>query len=303
MIDGDCLAAFVAIAEEQSFSRAANKLGIAQSVVSKRLRRLEDQLATQLVDRRLRADIRLTRVGRIYLPEAIHALACFAKAERTGRSLGRGQSGPLRIGFVFSAAMNGTLTTILTGLYNSFPDLKLHPQLMETPQQLAALDAGTLDLGLLRPRPSYPADCHARKIHSERLVACLSNSHPLASKALLTPHDLAGECFIVPQFHEQVGLIDSIHRLASAGDFGLPRIIRTGDFVTAACLSSTGEGVVLAPASLASLKLDGICFRELANFAEHLDTILVHRSEAPGEAIQKLISLFDVTKASSTATG
>lgn len=292
MIDGDSLAAFIMVAEERSFSRAADRIGTAQSVVSKRLRRLEDQLATQLVDRRVRNDIQLTRIGRLYLPEAVETLAQLDKAKRTGTNLGRGIRGPLRIGFVFSAAMNGTLTAILTGLCSALPDLELQPRLMETPEQLAALKAGQLDLGLLRPRPSYPADCNARDIHSEPLMACMSTSDPLATREQLTPQDFADQCFIVPQFHERVGLIDSIQALARAGRFEMPRVIPTGDFVTAVCLASARLGIVLAPASLANLAISGTSFRSVAGFGEQLRTTLVYRTDAPSEAIQQISGFF-----------
>ena len=297
MIDGDCLAAFVAIADERSFSRAADRLGIAQSVVSKRLRRLEDQLAARLVDRSVRTDIHLTRVGRLFLPEARETLARLSKTERTGRNLARGSTGPLRMGFVFSAAMNGTVATILTGLRGEYPDLQFQPRLMETPAQLAALDSGSLDLALVRPRPSYPDGCHAYEVHSEGLVVCLSPHHPLSAETLLTPSQLSGQCFIVPQFHEQVGLIDSIRRLAKAGNFDMPPIVRTDDFVTAACLASAGDGIVLAPASLANLGLDGVLYCEMADYGERLKTILIHRADAPEQAIQTVLSQFSAEPA------
>lgn len=284
MIDGDCLATFVAIAEERSFSRAADRLGVAQSVISKRLRRLEDQLATQLVDRSTRTDIRLTRIGRIFLPEAMETLAQLHKAERTGRNLARGCSGPLRIGYVFSAAMNGTLTTVLGGLREALPDMEFQPRLMETPEQLAALDAGMLDMGLLRPRPSYPPGCQAREVHQESLVLGLSSRHRLAGQSSLTPPMLASERFIVPQFHEQVGLIDCLRRLAAAGRFAMPSVIQTADFVTAACLAATGDGIVLAPASLANFNLSGLAFQQVAGFNEFLTIALVMRMDAPEEA-------------------
>lgn len=286
MIDGDCLATFIAIAEERSFSRAADRLGTVQSVVSKRLRRLEDQISAELVDRSLRSDIRLTRIGRLFLPGAIETLAQMRKVERTGRNLSRGCSGPLRIGFVFSAAMNGTLITVLAGLREALPELDIQPRLMETPEQLAALDAGELDMGLMRPRPSYPKDCTVQEVHSEPLMLCLSLRHPLAETHSLTPAMLAGERFIVPQFHEQVGLIDSLRSLARAGGFAMPLIRRTADFVTAACLAAAGDGIVLAPASLSHFQLDGLAFRPVTVFDEVLKIILVTRSDAPEEAVR-----------------
>ncbi|MGE0773466.1 MAG: LysR family transcriptional regulator [Sphingomonadaceae bacterium] len=297
MIDGDGLAAFVAIAEQRSFSRAADKLGIVQSIVSKRLRRLEDQLGTQLINRTVRTAIRPTRAGEIFLPQAIETLANLDRAERMGRNLGRGSSGPLRIGFVFSAALNGALSRILTSVRAALPDIELAPRLMETPEQLAALDSGRLDIGLMRPRPSYSPDCRTIDFHSEALMVCLSTSHALAGFSSLLPSQLADQCFIVPQFHEQVGLIDSIQRLADAGGFPVPRTLWTDDFVTAACLASADEGIVLAPASLAKLNLDGVRFLPVEPFSERLKIVLVHRTDAPREALTRIMSEINAAKA------
>lgn len=292
MLDGDSLAAFVAIAEERSFSRAADRLGLAQSVISKRLRRLEDRLGARLIDRSVRNDIHLTRIGELFLSDAADTLARLDRAERVGRNLARGRRGPLRIGFVLSAAMNGTLTTILTRVREALPDIELQPRLMETPEQLAALGAGELDMGLLRPRPSYPPGCDAREVHRERLLLCLSVHHPLARRARLTPAMLDGERFIVPQFDEQVGLIDSIRRLAGAGGFAMPTIVRTADFMTAACLAAAGDGVVLAPASLSNIRLDGLAFRDIASFDELLTITLLVRGDAPDGPRRMVSGLF-----------
>ena len=297
MIDGDCLAAFVAIAGERNFSRAADKLNIVQSVISKRLRRLEDQLGAQLVDRSVRNNICLTRVGELFLPEAAEALAKLAAVECTGHNLVRGVEGPLRIGFVFSAAMDGSLMKLLNGLRRSLPELELQPSLMESPEQLSALEAGQLDLGLMRPRPSYPDRCYAHEVHWERLGICLSMEHRLFGLQKLAPSDLAHERFVVPQFQEQVGLIESIRRLSDAGGFDMPEIIQTQDFVTAACLAATGVGVVLAPKSMARLPIEGMRFCDLTSYDGRLVTVLLHRGDAPEGAIQKSLEVFESREA------
>lgn len=284
MIEGICLSAFITVAEECSFSRAADRLGITQSVVSKRLRRLEDQLGGALLDRSVRSDIHLTRAGKLFLPDARDALDRLETAERAGRNLNRGNTGPLRVGFVFSAAMNGTLSKMLSAVKSGFPDILLEPQLLETPEQLSALQTGRLDIALVRPRPSYPIGCNAHVVHTEPLLVCMSSDHPQANKTSLQSRQLSKERFVVPQFHEQVGLIDSIRRLAKVGKFEMPQIVRTDDFVTAVCLAAAGEGVVLAPASLCRLGLDGIVFRAIDDYKEGLSTILVHRYDAPKEA-------------------
>lgn len=284
MIDGDSLRAFVAIAEHRSFSRAADRLGIVQSVISKRLRRLEDQLGAPLIHRAVKSDIRLTHVGQLYLNEARETLAQLAKAERIGRNLARGSTGPVNIGYIFSAAMNGTLNRLLRTLRASSGELELRPRLLETPQQMEELEAGLLDVGLMRPRPTYPAGCHAAIVHREPVLLCLSSDHPLARQPSLAPASLADERFIVPQFHEQVGLIDSLRSLAKAGGFALSDPMRTDDFVTAASLAAAGGGVVLAPASLANLKLEGLTFRTLDGFDGSLACALVWRADVPEHA-------------------
>lgn len=281
MIDGDCLLAFVAIAEQRSFSRAADRLGIAQSVISKRLLRLEDQLGAALIDRRLKSDIRLTRTGRIFLREAQDTLSQLFRAERLGRNLARGTSGPINIGYIFSAAMSGSLTHLLGKCRSLSPDLQLRPQLMDTPAQLTELESGTLDLGLMRPRPSYPPDCEAITVHQEPVLLCLASTHPLAGQTSVHSRTLGGERFIVPQFHEKVGLIDSLRELSEAGGFPMPALTRTDDFVTAAALAAAREGIVLAPASLTNLKMDGLIFLPLADFDCSLATVLVYRGDLP----------------------
>lgn len=284
MIDGDSLRAFVAIAEHRSFSRAADRLGIVQSVISKRLRRLEDQLGASLIYREVKSDIRLTHVGQLYLPEARETLAQLTKAERIGRNLARGSMGPVNIGYIFSAAMNGTLNRLLRTLRASSGELELRPRLLETPQQIEELEAGLLDVGLMRPRPAYPARCHAAIVHREPVLLCLSADHPLGQQPSLVPASLAKERFIVPQFHEQVGLIYSLRRLAKAGKFVLSDPVRTDDFVTAASLAAAGDGVVLAPASLANLRLEGLAFRTLDGFDGSLASALVWRADMPDHA-------------------
>lgn len=302
MLNLESLAAFVAIAEARNFSHAADRLGVVQSVVSKRLARLEDQLGTKLIDRSVRTDVRLTRIGEVFLQEARATLARVEATEKIGRNLARGTTGPLRLGFVFSAALNGTLIRLLHDLQANFPDLELQPRMMETPEQLAALNQGKLDIGLMRPREAYPAACEARVIHEEPLTIFLGAGHKLAATPRLGARQLSLERFIVPQFEEElVGLVESIERLARAGRFEMPEIIKTGDFVTAASLAAAGVGVALAPVSLGNLHLDRMVVKELIDYHDTVEMVMVHRRDAPKQPVQRSITLFDVTKRNKVA--
>lgn len=286
MIDVEGMAAFLAVAETTSFSRAADRLGVAQSVVSKRLKRLEDQLGASLFDRTVRTRIALTSVGANYLPEVRSALSQLAKVERIGRNLARGASGPLRIGYIFSAAMNGTLHAVLSALNVSLPEMTVEVEMMETPEQLAALEDGRLDVGLTRPRSAHPIGCTATLVHSEHLVIGHANSHSLTAISELHPASLRDERFIIPQFREKVGLVENLEALAKAGGFAVSEPIKTIDFVTATALAAAGLGVVLAPASIAGLGLDCIKWRKIEKCDERIETFLIQRHDAPRKATE-----------------
>jgi DNA-binding transcriptional LysR family regulator len=278
VLEPNALSAFIAVAELGHFVRAADRLAIAQSVVSKRLKRLEDQLGARLIERGKRNRVALTRAGELFLPEARTALAAIERAEQLGRNFARGEAGPVRFGYVFSAIMTGVLPQMIRMLRTDFPELQVEPIAMETPEQLAAIKDGRIDFGLVRPRPTYPEGIAATVVHSEDLIVALSTDHPLARRETVRARDIASQPLIVPHFHEKVGLIDVVTNLAEAGSMPLPEIIRTVDFITAAGLAVAGMGLVVAPRSLTRLALQGLCFRDIADLMAPLDLVLVARA-------------------------
>lgn len=290
MLDAPYLQAFVAVAEERSFSRAGQRLAIAQSVISKRLMRLEDQLGAPLIERGGRSEIRLTRVGGLFLPKAREAIENMMRIERLGLNLMRGRNGPFRLGFVFSAAMCGVLTRILASLRKTLPELELQPVMLDTPEQLKAIGEGRLDAAIVRPRPAYPDDSYARVIHREHLMVALSADHPLARDQTVLPADLANDTFIVPHFHQNVGLIENLSAIARTGGFPMPKVMHTGDFLTATSLAAAGMGVALGPASLCNLHLDHIVFRPFQGPAAIVDLVLLLRKDAPSSAMEILLT-------------
>lgn len=287
-MDTNDLAAFVAIADFSGFARAADRLGTTQSVVSKRLMRLESLLGARLVDRSVRSKIRLTRAGELYLPEARKILDASEQALRIGRNIARGEVGPLRIGYVFSAIMSGVLTDLLVRLQQSLPALEIEPSLLETPEQLRALAEGRLDVGLLRPRLSYPDGTTARIVHRESLIVGMADAHPLSGQAQIECRDLAGENLIIPQFHEEVGLIDAIRWIAAQGGFAVPEPIKTGDFVTAVAFAAAGKGIAVAPSSLQRLLLPGLRYRPLSETGFAVELAIVCRADMPPRAFEVL---------------
>ncbi|WP_333605232.1 LysR substrate-binding domain-containing protein [Novosphingobium sp.] len=289
MLDPLCLRAFIAVAELGHFVRAADLLGVTQSVISKRLQRLEDQLGVRLIERGKRNRVQPTRAGTLFLAVAREGMAGLEQMERLGRNIARGEAGPIRIGYVFSAIMTGVLPRMIRALRDRLPDLEVHPKSLETPEQLMAIGDGRIDFGIIRPRPSYPPGIAATSIHRESVIVAMAADHPLAAAGTIPVQHLGGNRFIVPQFHEEVGLIDIIRGIARAGRFEMPDIIRTTDFITAAGLAAAGVGIAAVPGSLEKLHLDGLAYRQIANHAMSLDLVLVHRADGPQAALAVML--------------
>lgn len=281
MLEPDSLQAFVAVAEEGHFVRAADALGCAQSVVSKRLKRLEDRIGVRLVARSKRSKVELTQAGQQFLPTAREILAQLAKAEARGRRIAGGQAGVIRIGYVFSAIMTGVLPGLIRVLRAKAPELEIVPVAMETPEQIAAIADERIDVAIIRSRPGYPAGITARVVHREGVRLALAADNALARQESIACADLAEARFIVPQFLEEVGLIDVINRIVRTGRLPPPEITRTKDFITAAGLAAAGMGVAAVPASLTALQLAGLLYRPISDLDAAMELVLLCRDDLP----------------------
>jgi DNA-binding transcriptional LysR family regulator len=103
MLDVRQLRYFIAVAEELHFSKAADRLHVAQSAVSAQIQQLEASLGATLFHRSKRSSITLTDAGLLFLTEARNALRQVEIAESVGRLAGRGMLGHIEIGYVASA--------------------------------------------------------------------------------------------------------------------------------------------------------------------------------------------------------
>ncbi|MEZ5078618.1 MAG: LysR substrate-binding domain-containing protein [Solirubrobacterales bacterium] len=112
---------FVAVAEEQSFTRAAERLWIAQPGLSQQIRVLERELGAQLFER-LHRGVALTDAGAVFLEKARAALAAIEEAVATGRDAGAGQVGRVRLGFT-PTSREGIMATLLLALHEERPQV------------------------------------------------------------------------------------------------------------------------------------------------------------------------------------
>ncbi|MEU7898849.1 LysR family transcriptional regulator [Nonomuraea sp. NPDC049152] len=253
------LHAFVVLAEELHFGRAAERLGVAQPPFSQQIRRLEERVGHPLFDRAARE---LTAVGAELLPAARRALDEVADGLEGARRVGRGEAGRLRVGFPASLAL-----TVVPGVLAAFgrerPGVRVEMRELTTTRQLQALRGERIDVGLLREtREAEGLD--VVPLLAEEVVAVLPSAHRLASRRRIEVADLAAEPFVFFPREHGPGFHDRLLGLARAAGFE-PRVAqRAVEWQTVAGLVAAGLGVSLAPAGVSSVRPAGVVYRRLA---------------------------------------
>lgn len=252
---------FVVLAEECHFGRAAERLHMAQSPLSHQIRQLEDELGVPLFHRTTRK-VSLTTAGKRYLERVREILRGVEVASDEARRIAAGDTGHLAIGFTGSATYE-MLPALSRDLRESFPgiELDLKGELL-TPDQVAALLSGELDVGFLRPPVRDPSlDVHV--LRAEPLIVALPVSHPLAHRRRVRLEDLAGETFISYPSHGRSVVHDVVLDACRHAGFA-PRIVEeVAETSTIISFVAAGLGVALVPASVANLRVTGTRYRPL----------------------------------------
>jgi DNA-binding transcriptional LysR family regulator len=201
---------FVAVAEELHFGRAAARLHMSQPPLSAQVRALEHEIGVQLLERSTRRTA-LTPAGELFYRRAREILSAADSAEEEAREADAGRRGRLRIGFVGSANF-----TVLPLAIRSFrqhrPKVEVWLDALTSNEQVAALHAGTLDVGLIR-LPALGTGLHLETILNEAMVAVVPDNHILATRASIRVEDLIGEPLVLFPFQPMSGFVSQILEL------------------------------------------------------------------------------------------
>ncbi len=268
---------FVAVAEELSFTRAAQRLHISQPPLSMNIQELERDLGVILL-RRNRRHVELTDAGGLFLAKARSALAQAADAIETARRAGRGEVGTLRVGFTNTAPFSRVFPRALRAYRQALPDSQLSLTLTTSEPILDALASGTLDVGLIRPPASLvmPAGITAIPILNDRLMLALHASHALAEQTAGIPiKSLANEGFVLRERASRASFYEQVYQLCERAGF-TPRVTQHAhDATTILGLVAAGLGVTIMPASLRAIHIEDVVWRELSVKPVAISTMLL----------------------------
>jgi DNA-binding transcriptional LysR family regulator len=281
---------FVAVAEELSFTRAAERLHIAQPPLSIQIRALEQEVGARLFDRDQR-HVFLTQAGKHLLDRARDILGSVEAAKAEVRCAALGEVGSLHLGYASSAMFTSSLTWAIKRFQSGFPHVLLTLHEMTSLDQLNGLHYRTLDAGILRKSDlPAPSGIVIEEWYRAPLVAAMANDHPLAKRRAIRISDLRDQPLIMYPRESGIGLYWQVLRLCANAGFR-PQIAReVQELTTIVGLVDAGEGIAIVPADTRSIHLDGVAYVPLRDKEAFSTLYLAYRERDRNAHLRGLLS-------------
>jgi DNA-binding transcriptional LysR family regulator len=266
------LRAFIVVAEELHFGRAATRLNMSQPPLSQLIRQFEARVGTELFTRSTRT-VRLTLAGEELLRRARRLADDNDATLRAVRRAGGGDVGKLALGFVSSAAYR-VLPAALARYRAQYPDVELMLYEQLSADLTERLVAGTIDIAIFRRHPrAVEPELVFERVHRERMVLAIPAGHPYADQPEVAMTALDGQPFVgfhregSSYFHATQTRVFREHHVR-------PRIVYESVLPTLLALVEAGMGMALVPESAAGLRPSGVVYRPLRGIAQAFDVNL-----------------------------
>jgi len=283
---------FVAVAEELNFTRAAEKLHLAQPSLTRQIHNLEEELGVRLLNR-TKNQVSLTEEGRSFLLDARQLVAQSLESMQAVQRLSRGETGQLNLGYLSKFNFD-VLPGTLVELSRTCPEIAVNLFDMSPAEQLRALEARKIDLGFVGVRA--PAnnknlvmlawEC----IGQHQLVVVLPAKHVLAKKNKIKMEDLKSLFFVAMSEATHPGSHTWLSGVCQRAGF-TPRILQDVELESdLMSFIAEGLGVTLAREQIKNLAHPGVVFRPLTEPAK-ADYWIAWHQENRSQALRHCIEI------------
>lgn len=281
--------AFLVTAGELNFGRAARRLNVTQSALSRQIQSLEAALDVRLFERTTRS-VALTAAGQAFLVEAQELMRRSEAATAAARRAAGRPGGALTVGFV-GATVYGYLPRLVARARRELPEVDVVWRELDSAAQLVELDFGRIDLGLLRPIPEVrrlPSRCVMR----EPLALAVPAGHPLAARRRPPLSALSGAPFIAyaPEARHLHGLVEGALDRAGVR----PTVVQAMTHAQAIlALVSVGLGIAIVPSEARNACFDNVTFRPLDLGEARAELHAIARADNRNPALAPFSALLD----------
>lgn len=284
------LRSFLTVLEEGSLNRAASRLHMSQSALSRQVQALEDELGGKLLERST-TGVRPTPGGRALVEKIRPLLASFDSTLLEVRRIVRGEGEQLRIGYLTSAFQQ-YLEPALKAVRQAHPQTKIKLLDLFPGEQITALRRGEIDLALTQETGDLLGrDFYARKLAVTRSLAALPVGHPLASRSKIRLSDLKGETILASSDDEVPGYRRRLTRFCRTYGKFTPRFIseRESGLAGALLMIANEEAIGILPGFMHHHTAPGVVLVPLADAKATWDLFVVWPGGQTSEPLRTLL--------------
>ena len=292
-IDLKQLKYFLAVAEEKSFSRAAERLHISQPPLSQQIMKLEAELGVRLFARTTRS-FELTVAGKALMHEAADLLGRMRMTIDTIRQIDRGEVGRLRVGIVGSA-MWGPIPGLLEQFQSRFPRVTWTLHELGPNDQWDALRAKTIDVGFWRePRIDEDVLRHANLkqelCFQEDVCVAVNVNHPLAARDAIDLADIAMEPMLTLHLDQSAEPRYLIQCCVDAG-FQPTVFQEAAEPQTLLAMVGAGLGVALLPQTTSRIGWPGVRFLPIVRNPPSANLYIAYPSQDDAPVVRAFLKI------------
>jgi DNA-binding transcriptional LysR family regulator len=271
---------FVGVAEELHFGRAANRLHTSQSSLSQQIRNLEKELKVDLL-RRVKRHVELTPAGKRFLQEAREILAAAERAAGFARETAREESRKIVIG-ISPETDWAFLGRALRLFREHASSVEVLFQNLTPEDQIAALRAGLIDIGFVG-LPIQANGVVSEVTGRERLVAAISEQHPMARRSRIGLKDLSKEAYTLWPRHLSPGSYDHLLAIFQRAGFAPPITMEGGLPSTETVLGMVAAGLTIAlvDPAIQVRAMPGVVFRPIEDHEVFTESGVIYRHDDP----------------------
>ena len=292
----DLLRSFFSIIEHGSLNKAAERLRVSQSTLTRQMHSLENEIGGRLFERET-TGVALTASGHALADGIRPVLAQFDSVIADVRSRAHGKSTQLRVGYLPSAAAD-YLHPALKELRRVHPEVKVKLLDLSPGEQIPALRKGELDLALIGNAGAFLArEFFVRRIASLPLMVALPETHPLAAQDALRMSDLKRESFIGAPESELPGHNRWIVQICKRAGFR-PRFLLDAGSLAEGLASIVMEGAIsLQPEYAKRAAVPGVVFRPLRDAAAKWDLMVAWQRGKTAPPVRVLVDALTASAA------
>lgn len=262
---------FVAVAEELNFRKASDLLRVAQPALSRQIQDLEADVGAKLLDRNT-SSVRLTDAGAAFLVECRLILSQSRHAVAVARDASKGLRGRIKVGYL-APLLTGFMPPALSAFGSKYPNVDIGMIELSNPEQLAALDSGTIQVGfgVKESATPLPSSFDSKVVGRTPFRAVVGKRHRLATKRRVSLAELAREPLLALALTKGAAPhLDAMRRLLTKRGIKAPQIRSIEGAETFLATLEGGLGVSLMGATGSLSRGKGLIFRALKETGDDL---------------------------------